>query len=80
MIYRPGETDALSAAISAGEPPSAAFKAFDPHGNVIDITSDAGEWRIEFAGRFRAGPLVESGPGCPKGPHPANGKGAVPPA
>ena len=32
--------------ISADEPPSAAFKAFDPDGNVLDITSDEGEGRI----------------------------------
>ena len=33
-------------AISADEPPSVAFKACDPDGNVLDITSDEGEWRI----------------------------------
>ncbi len=33
-------------AISADEPPSVAFKAFDPDGNVLDITSDEGEWRV----------------------------------
>ena len=33
-------------AISADEPPPVAFKACDPDGNVLDITSDEGEWRI----------------------------------
>lgn len=33
-------------AISANEPPTVAFKAYDPDGNVLDITSDESEWRV----------------------------------
>ena len=32
-------------AIPSDEPPTVAFKAYDPDGNVLDITSDEAEWR-----------------------------------
>ena len=32
--------------ISSDEPPAVAFKAYDPDGNVLDITSDQNEWRM----------------------------------
>jgi catechol 2,3-dioxygenase-like lactoylglutathione lyase family enzyme len=32
-------------AIDQDEPPRRSFKVLDPDGNVIDVTSDRGEWR-----------------------------------
>lgn len=32
-------------AVDAEGPPSLAFKALDPDGNVVDVSADRGEWR-----------------------------------